>query len=110
MYITVSYANTYAILKRVQAQTLRQIPHAYKPAPRSRQFTISKHKQTTSGFKLLGMRRQPSLAGSERWGRDFWDAKRLVRQSLSVTTSTIQNTHLFLSLFESKDMHIRGNP
>lgn len=55
------------------------------PPARSRQFTISKHKQKYEWLQVAWDAVATGLAGSKRWGRDFWDAKRLAWQSLSVS-------------------------
>lgn len=60
---------------------------AYRRGPpaRSRQFTISKHKQKYEWLQVGWDAVATGLAGSKWWGRDFWDAKRLAWQSLSVS-------------------------
>lgn len=66
------------------------------PPARSRQFTISKHKQKYEWLQVAWYAVAAGLAGSERWGRGFWDAKRLAWRSLSV------NLHYVNSLLLSR--------
>ncbi|KAG7188854.1 hypothetical protein KM043_008460 [Ampulex compressa] len=61
------------------------LPHARGALARSRQFTISKHKQNYEWLQVAWDAVATGLAGSKRWGRRFWDAKRLAWQSLSVS-------------------------
>ncbi|TGZ37417.1 hypothetical protein DBV15_11999 [Temnothorax longispinosus] len=77
---------TSTLIKKIQGNVYlpRCALHAHKPPARSRQFTISKHKQNYEWLQVAWNAMAAGLAGSERWGRGFWDAKRLVRRSLSV--------------------------
>lgn len=86
------FFSTFRLLYPRRSWSIR-VAYRGGPPARSRQFTISKHKQKYEWLQVGWDAVATGLAGSKWWGRDFWDAKRLAWQSLSVSLRSRISLH-----------------